>query len=405
VGLIVAGVAATVITAGAAGPIAATLAGAGIGVVQGAGAVIDAASDLQATRDAALVGAASAEHVEVHEHALAGAWTALAVNVVTLGAMARFGGGTVATQLVRGTAIGAAGGAASTMLDPATWAAEDTLGVVLVGTLLGGAGATLGAVVGVGGQRLIAGTAVQIGITRRVRAGDRIRVSFGPDRAPAEVELVGASGNRIRFVMDDRPYEVMIARVVALSSDDATTTMLVRALSTVRPLHAPVRGPARMHALVLSTTGKLDQTMLKARLRHGATSRISPTAGRFASADTMTFRAHDGQPVVAFRGLEGAAHMLYAASHGRWVLSRVDGARITPETERWVTQIARGGVTGSPAHPFGTVQAHQQRLDLPPHVRSFVQRIGTVFERQGNAFDAEVSRLRAETGVVGPLTR
>lgn len=241
-GLVVAAVAVTIVTAGTLGPLAATLVGGGIGLVQGGVGVHNARDRLQDTRDAQLYGAASKARVEHAEGEVTGAWGLLVVNLATAGAIGRFGGTpalSTLTRMTRVTAISAAGGGLATATNPNVWHAENTGSLILFGTIIGGAAGAGGHVVAGAAGRAIRplGAKVQIGVSKvdgTLAKGKTVKVQLGPNEAPvnAKVVSVNTRDNTVMLTVEGQNVHVKVGRLAKIDGsmyDEAVQLQGLRA--------------------------------------------------------------------------------------------------------------------------------------------------------------------------------
>ena len=234
-GLAVLGIALTVITAGTLGPVAAGVLGAGVGTVQGGVMVYDASQAVTEGRTAVHIGAMNPETLARLENELQGAWGALAVDAVTGGLIGRFGGTRMATQLVRGTLISAAGGGLSTAVNPNVWEDPNVVALIFQGTLIGGVSGAAGVGLGVaGGRALQVGQKMQFAINRDggpLRVGRKVRVGVARDGEPIDgtVTAVDAEGGTVRMRVADQEVTMRVEKTTAVSkTDDAATPGRVR---------------------------------------------------------------------------------------------------------------------------------------------------------------------------------
>jgi hypothetical protein len=226
-GLVVAAIAVTVITAGTLGPLAATLTGAGIGLVQGGVHVYGASERLQELEDAHLYGAASDGRVQHARGEVKGAWGMLVVNVVTAGALGKFGGGPALSNLMRGarvTAISAAGGGIGVATNPNVWEAENTASLILFGTLIGGGAGAGGHALASGASKLVPalGARIQVGVTRSqgaLQKGNTVTVQLKPNAKPvsAKVVSVNTRDNTVMLKVDGQNLHVRVGTLAKVN--------------------------------------------------------------------------------------------------------------------------------------------------------------------------------------------
>lgn len=240
-GLVVAAIAVTIVTAGTLGPLAATLVGGGIGLVQGGVGVYNASDRLQDTRDAQLYGAASEARVDHAEGELTGAWGLLVVNLATAGAIGRFGGTpamSALTRMTRVTALSAAGGGLATATNPNVWHAENTGSLILFGTVIGGAAGAGGHVIAGAAGRLVRplGANIQIGVSKvdgALAKGRTVKVQLGPNDAPVDAKVVSINtrDNTVMLTVEGQNLHVKVGRLAKVDGsmfDEAVQTQGLR---------------------------------------------------------------------------------------------------------------------------------------------------------------------------------
>jgi hypothetical protein len=228
-GLIVAGIAATVITAATLGTGAAVLVGIGIGLVSGTAGVVSAHNDLQHTRDAATIGLASPQRVAFARDELKGAYALLVVDVATGGLLARFGGSRSISgmmRLTRVTTISAAGGGLGMAVNPNTWKSENAGAIILFGTVLGAAAGAAGHGIGAGMGRVFRplGTKLQIGVSRAdgvLEPGRTVKVCVndGDLPVPAKVLGVDTTNNTVTLEIEGTQTIVKVGQLAQVSGD------------------------------------------------------------------------------------------------------------------------------------------------------------------------------------------
>lgn len=225
-GLIVAGIAITAISAGTLGPLGATLVGAGIGLATGGYEVYAANNNLRLQMDAVAFGGASPERVAFAEGEVQGAYAGLLVNVVTMGALARFGG-TGATpalsRLIRVTTISGAGGGLTVAVQPNVWDQPNVGGMILWGTLLGAGLGAAGTTIGMVGQRLLrVGAPVQIAIPRGQgvpKPGKTLLIQLAPTDKPVPAVVTAMTEDTITLAVQGTKLQVRVARAATIESN------------------------------------------------------------------------------------------------------------------------------------------------------------------------------------------
>jgi hypothetical protein len=239
-GLVIAGIALTIITNGMAGPLAATLVGMGIGAGTGVLMVVDAENNLRFQMDAALFGGASQERVEFAEGEVQGAYAALVINVITMGALARFGGGATTpmlSRLVRITMISGAGGALTTAVQPNVWKSPDAGGMILWGTLVSAAIGGAGAGLGLGVARLMKpGAPVQIAISRGqgpLTKGKSVLVQLAPNEKPVNAVVTNIADDTITLQVQSSSLQVKVARAAKIQGNIFDPTLKKQATRIV----------------------------------------------------------------------------------------------------------------------------------------------------------------------------
>ncbi len=228
-GLIVAGIAATVITAATLGTGAAVLVGVGIGLASGTVGVVSAHQNLTHQRDAAAIGLASPQRVEYARGEVQGAYALLVVDVATGGLLARFGGSQSISgmmRMARITSISAAGGGLGMAVNPNTWKSENAGAIILFGTVMGaaaGAGGH-GLAAGVGKVFRPLGTRVQIGVARAdgvLEQGRTVKVCVneGDVPVPAKVIAVDAPNNTVTIEIEGTHTIIKVGKLATVSGD------------------------------------------------------------------------------------------------------------------------------------------------------------------------------------------
>lgn len=228
-GLIVAGIAATVLTAATLGAGAAVLVGVGIGLVHGAVNVASASSNLQHTQDAASIGLASDARVDHALGEVQGAYALLVVDVCTGGLLARFGGSQSISGLMRMTritTISAGAGGLGMAVNPNTWKSQNAGAIILFGTVMGAAGGAGGHLLGAGAGRLFrpAGTKLQIGVTRAqgvLEKGRTVKVTVnaGDVPVPAKVVAVNKTDATVTLQIDGTNTMIKVGKVAQVSGE------------------------------------------------------------------------------------------------------------------------------------------------------------------------------------------
>ncbi len=300
-GLAVLGIAATVLTAGTLGPVAAGVLGAGIGTINGGVMVYGRSQAVGEGRAAVAIGAMSPETLRSLENELQGAWGMLAVDVVTGGVIGRFGGTSAVSQIIRGTVISAAGGGIGTAMNPNVWQSPDTVGLVFQGVLVGAVSGAIGSGVGAGGARLLrSGSPVQFAIERGggpLSVGRRVRVSTGRDAEAIDAVVTGIDRNTNTVVLsaDGQTFTMRVDKTVALSRGSAPAR--VRAANVATWVRADVRAPLqRAVDLGPNAWAALPNRPTGTRFQRGLSGDYSSGPGGFDEAKNLLSGKVDPQP-------------------------------------------------------------------------------------------------------------
>lgn len=243
-GLVVASIAITVVTAGALGPLAATLVGSGIGLTQGVIEVTDAHGKLQATRDAHTFGAATDESVKHALGEVQGAWGMLLVNTATGGLIGRFGGGPAvsnAMKMLRISVISGVGNGLATATNPNVWRAQNTAGLILFATVIGGASGVGGHLVAVGTTRLIPtlGAKIQIGVSKlngHLEKGKTVKVQLRPGESTVEAKVVAVNkaDSTVMLEVKGQNLHVRVGKVAKIQGSVFHDEALLKALRPMK---------------------------------------------------------------------------------------------------------------------------------------------------------------------------
>ena len=301
-GLAVVAIAATVLTAGTLGPVAAGVLGAGIGTVNGGVMVYGRSQAVSEGRAAVAVGAMSPETLRSLENELQGAWGMLAVDVVTGGVIGRFGGTTAVSQIIRGTVISAAGGGLGTAMNPNVWESPNTLGLIFQGVLVGAASGAVGSGIGAGAARLLRpGAQVQFAIERGggpLTVGRRVRVSTGRDAEAVDATVTGIDRNTNTVVLttaDGQAFTMRVDKTVALSQGNAPAR--VRAANTASWVRADARAPLqRAVDLGPNAWAALPNRPTGTRFQRGLSGDYSSGPGGFDEAKNLLSGRVDPAP-------------------------------------------------------------------------------------------------------------
>ncbi len=222
-GLVILGLAVGVLSFGTLSTLGATIATAGFTLASGAANIVARSGDYQQTQDAYAMGAATPQTLELSEARLRGAYRALVIDVVTMGAMTRLGGGGSVgrfAQMVRVQGAGMAGSALSMASDPDVMRAPNTAGIILFGLALNviadaGADAAAARFVARAGANL----PVQVSVKQSegpVRVGTQVGVATGATQAPAPgtVRALNPSSNTLTVgFADGSTANVRVERV------------------------------------------------------------------------------------------------------------------------------------------------------------------------------------------------
>ncbi|MBL4685488.1 MAG: hypothetical protein JKY37_12915, partial [Nannocystaceae bacterium] len=254
-GLIVAGIAITVLTAATLGAGAAVLVGVGIGLEHGTVNVASASINLQHTRDAAAIGLASEGRVDHALGEVQGAYALLVVDVCTGGLLARFGGSQSISGLMRMTritTISAAAGGLGMAVSPNTWRSENAGALILFGTVVGAAGGAGGHLLGAGAGRLFRprGTKLQIGVTRAqgvLEKGRTVKVTVKSGDMPvsAKVVAVNKTDSTVTLQIEGTNTVVKVGKIAQVSGEIFSKHQQLKGL---RPAKATDVGPAPAQA-------------------------------------------------------------------------------------------------------------------------------------------------------------
>ena len=224
-GLAVIAITLTVLSAGTLSPAAATLVGVGLGTAQGGIMVIDAQNKVSEGKVATMIGAMQPETLRHLENELKGAWAMLAVDAVSGGILAKFGGTKLVTQVIRGTVINAAGGGIGTAMNPNVWESKDRVAIIFQATLIsgavGGGGSALGGALGVALRR---NGKVQIAIDRDggpLRVGRSVKVSTDPKAKPVTgmVTAIDEAAGTMTVKAAGAEFAVKIDKSIAIDAD------------------------------------------------------------------------------------------------------------------------------------------------------------------------------------------
>lgn len=258
-GLAVIAIVVTVASFGTLGPAAAAALGAGLGTAQGGLLVYRRAGDVAEARIAVQMGAMDEQTLTQLENSLEGAWGLLAVDVVTGGVLGKFGGTTILSSMLRGTAISAAGGGVGTAIDPNVWAAENRVALILKGTLIAGVAGAIGSGVGAGLSTVArGGSRVQVAMDRDggpLAQGREVSVSFSRDTEPVAATVEAVTSGGVKLKVQGQSVDVRVDRAVAITADDAG------AAATRRLPAAPDRAPRQMGYLLDAQTGQMRGTV------------------------------------------------------------------------------------------------------------------------------------------------
>ena len=236
-GLAVIAIALTLLSAGTMSPAAAAIVGVALGGVQGGVMVANAQSAASEGRVATMIGAMSPETLRRLENDLKGAWAMLAVDMLSGGILAKFGGATLAKQVVRGTVINAAGAGIGTAMNPNVWESKDRVGIIFQATLIGGAagggGAALGGALGAAFKR---GAKVQIAIEAEggpLTVGRAVKVSTGPkaEPIPGTVTAIDQATGSMVVRAGGVEFNVRVDKAIAIAADVPPTSSNGRKVS------------------------------------------------------------------------------------------------------------------------------------------------------------------------------
>ncbi|MBV1859747.1 MAG: hypothetical protein KUG77_15145 [Nannocystaceae bacterium] len=202
VAIVAAGIALTVVTAGAFGAVAGMMAGAGLGLAQGGATVYRATSELNQAQDTHRFGAGSADRVAFLENEVQGAWGMLLVDVVTGGVLGRVGGaGTLSKVLTtaRTAAVAGSGSAIGTATNPNVWSSPNTAGVLLkaavIGGVAGGAGQAAGSWLSKAGNRVMLALSRDTG---PLKPGAMVKLGAEKQSASTEGRVVAVDGDTVQ---------------------------------------------------------------------------------------------------------------------------------------------------------------------------------------------------------------
>jgi len=201
-GIIVAGIALSVVSAGTMTPLMATIVSAGFGLGLGAANIYGTQNELRFQMDARAFNAGSDGRVEYAEGEADAAQWAFVVDLVTMGLLARFGGAgrvSLVRQTFRVAAISGAGGALVTATNPNVWKSPDVAALIIVGTLVGAGLGAGGVVVGNGVARTMQGAA-RVALFRDnapLAAGKTVMVTLPGRSSPVKGVVIKISGDEL----------------------------------------------------------------------------------------------------------------------------------------------------------------------------------------------------------------
>lgn len=269
-GLVVVGVAVTVLSAGTLGPAAAAVIGAGIGTAQGGMLVLRKSSAVAEGRVAVEMGLMNEAQLDRLEGELDGAWAGLLIDAATGGILGRFGGTSILQATLRGSAINATGGGLAAAADPNVWESEDRVALIMLGVVIGGVAGAAGSAAGSGASELLQRSLkVQLLVGREggpIRPGRVVRLSVGRRSEPVDATVlsINSYARTVRVNVRGRDYDVRVERTVDIRNHgrrpprDSDPNMWGRnfEITPIRPNRAP-RAPTS--ALTPSARAALER--------------------------------------------------------------------------------------------------------------------------------------------------
>lgn len=229
-GLAIVAIAATVLSAGTLGPVAAAAIGAGLGAAQGGYMLYDRASAVAEGQLAAAHGAMDPAELQRLENALTGAWRGLIIDMATGGLLGKFGGTRLLSSVVRGTVISGAGGGLATAADPNVWSSPNRVALIMDGFVIGAVTGGVGSAAGAGlGHLLRRGSRVQVAVDRSqgpLAPGKEVQVSAGPDQPSVRgtVTEVDTQANTVKVAVGDETITVRPQRTIEVQNADGPAT-------------------------------------------------------------------------------------------------------------------------------------------------------------------------------------
>lgn len=234
-GLAALGIAATIVGAAVGGPGGAVAGGMAVAVASGAWQVNDSLRALETARTAEMAGIGSKETIAARTDDVIGASAGLAVNVLSAGLFARFGGAgvtqlatrTAAKELVvdglKAAAIGGGTGLVATAMHPGVWKSDDTLGLLVDATITSAAFSA---------ATFAAGKAIVFGLQpgRTLTPGTEVLVEHDGAQKTATVKAVNASQEEVTLTIDGADVTVRLNKLVGLVSTRSPLSTLRRVL-------------------------------------------------------------------------------------------------------------------------------------------------------------------------------
>ena len=229
-GLAIVAIAATVLSAGTLGPLAAAAIGTGLGAAQGGYMIYDRAAAVAEGRLAVAHGAMDEAELQRLENALTGAWRGLIVDMATGGLLGRFGGTRLLSSVVRGTVISGTGGGLATAVDPNVWSSPNRVALIMDGFVIGAITGGVGSAAGTGLSNLLRrGSQVQVAVDRSqgpLGPGKEVHVSPGPDAPPLRgtITEVDPQANTVTVAVGDETITVRPQRTIEVENSDGPGT-------------------------------------------------------------------------------------------------------------------------------------------------------------------------------------
>lgn len=308
-GLLVAGLAVSVISFGTLSPFAATLVTCGLTIATGVTEVARYQASYQQAQDGYRIGATSAATLDLRRAELSGAWQRLVIESVSLGLLARVGGSANVSrfgQFLRVRLVDASSGALGAATDPNVRRDQRAAGLIVFATVV--------AVVGAG-----VSDAAVARLGPAFRTNSRLQVAVGDEGAQVGSTVSLATG----------PNETPRTATV-LAHDHAHNTMAMR-LDDGTEVHVTVQRVGQIELGPPPTVEVVGQAWTDAHQRWG---RRNPPVDARATADVR---------VIGPKAVHGIAYTEVELGPNAPLVRVQDAADLDLDTvERYAAALGRG---------------------------------------------------------------